>query len=130
MARMPQVTPTTALHPHSLAPSRGVDGQPRQQVVVYLGSIREAYIDKWERHRRAFWRCVDDRLDQLGPDDAVTRARIEARVAARVRRVTPENQAEFDAAQPPIKREMEAVTASVKGVALQARIRRFLTLLT
>ncbi len=95
-----------------LVECRRVDGQPRQQVVAYLGGIREAYIDKWERHHRAFWRGVDERLDELGLD-AGTRARIEASVAARVRRVTPENQAEFDAAEARIKREMEAMIASL-----------------
>ncbi len=89
-----------------------MDGEPRQRVVAYLGGIREAYIDKWERRHRAFWRGVDDRLDalELDPD---TRARIEASVESRVRRVTPENQAEFDAAEARIKFEMAAVIASL-----------------
>ncbi len=94
-----------------LVESRRVNGQPRQHVVAYLGGIREAYIDVSEWQHRAFWRRVDDRLDELELDPD-TRARIEASVAARVRRVMPENQAEFDVAEARIKLEMAAVIAS------------------
>ncbi len=80
-----------------LVESRRVNGSPRQRVVAYLGGIREAYVDERERAHRAFWRGVDDRLDELELDPE-TRARVEASVESRVRRVTPENQAEFDAA--------------------------------
>lgn len=80
-----------------LVESRRVEGKPRQKVVAYLGGIREKWVDEWDKKHRDFWRRVDERLDELGLD-LETRARIEASVDARVRRVTPENQAEFDAA--------------------------------
>ena len=64
----------------------------------------------WEH--RAFWRGVDERLDALGLDPE-TRARVEASVEARVRRVTPENQAVFDAAQVRLRREVEAEIAGL-----------------
>ena len=95
-----------------LVESRRVDGKPRQRVVAYLGGIREAYVDEREGEHRAFWRGVDDRLDALGLDPA-TRARVEASVESRVRRVTPENQAEFDAAQVHLKGEVEAEIAAL-----------------
>ncbi len=85
-----------------LVESRRVDGDPRQRTIAYLGGIREAYVDVREWEHRAFWRGVDERLDALGLDPE-TRARVEASVESRVRRVTPENQAEFDAAQVRLK---------------------------
>ncbi len=78
----------------------------------YLGGIREAFIDEREREHRAFWRGVDAHLDELGLDPD-TCARVEASVESRVRRVTPENQAEFDAAQVRLKREVEARIAGL-----------------
>ena len=95
-----------------LVESRRVDGKPRQRVVAYLGGIREAHVDERERAHRTFWRGVDDRLDALGLD-AEARARVEASVESRVRRVTPENRAEFDAAQARLKREVEAEIIAV-----------------
>ena len=49
---------------------------------------------------------MDAKLDALGLDPE-TRARVETSVESKVRRVTPENQAEFDAAQVRLKREAE-----------------------
>ncbi len=95
-----------------LVECRRVDGKPRQRLLAYLGGIREAYVDEREGKHRAFWRGVDERLDTLGLDPE-TRARVEASVESRVRRVTPENQAEFDAAEARIKLEMAAVIASL-----------------
>ena len=95
-----------------LVECRRVDGDPRQRVVAYLGGIREAYVDERESAHRAFWEGVDDRLDALGLDPE-TRAKVEASVEARVRRVTPDNQAEFDAAQMRLKREAEAEIAAM-----------------
>ena len=95
-----------------LVESRRVDGKPRQRVIAYLGGIREAHIDERERQHRAFWRSVDVHLDALGLDPE-TRARVEASVESRVRRVTPENQAEFDAARVRLGRETAAVIAAL-----------------
>ena len=95
-----------------LVECRRVDGNPRQRVVAYLGGIREAYVDERERAHRTFWRGVDERLDALGLDPE-TRARVEASVESRVRLVTPENQAEFDAARVRLKREVEVEIAAV-----------------
>ncbi len=82
-----------------LVESRRVDGDPRQRTVAYLAGIREKFIGEHERAHRKFWRKVDERLDELALDPA-TRARIEAGVAARVPRVTDENQAQFGASSP------------------------------
>ncbi len=87
-----------------LVQSRRVDGNPRQRVVAYLGGIREAYVDERESEHRAFWLSVDAHLDELGLDPE-TRAKVEASVEARVRRITPENQAAFAAAQVRLGRE-------------------------
>ena len=95
-----------------LVESRRVDGKPRQRVLAYLGGIREAYIDVRERIHRAFWLSVDAHLDKLGIDPDA-RARVEARVESRVRRVTPDNQAEFDAAQVRLKSEAEVEIAAL-----------------
>ncbi len=95
-----------------LVESRRVDGDPRQRTIAYLGGIREAYVDVREWEHRAFWRGVDERLDALGLDPEV-RARVEASVEARVRRVSPENQAEFDAAQVRLGRETAAEIAAL-----------------
>ena len=89
-----------------------IDGKPRQMVIAYLGVIREAYVDEREREHRTFWRGVDAHLDELGLDPEV-RATVEASVESRVRRVTPENQATFDAAQVRLKRELAAEIAAV-----------------
>ncbi len=95
-----------------LVESRRVDGEPRQKGIAYLGGIREAYVDERESEHRAFWLSVDAHLDELGLDPD-TRARVEASVESRVRRVTPENQAEFDAAQARLGRETAAVIAGL-----------------
>lgn len=80
-----------------LVESRRVDGKPRQRVVAYLAGIRERSIGEREKEHREFWRKVDERLDELRLDRE-TRERIETILEARVARLTPENQAEFDAA--------------------------------
>ena len=95
-----------------LVECRRVDGKPRQRVIAYLGGIREAYVDEREREHRAFWEGVDERLDELGLDPE-TRARVEASVESRVRRVTPDNQAEFDAARVCIERELAVEIAGL-----------------
>lgn len=95
-----------------LVESRRVDGKPRQRVVAYLGGIREAYVDKREWEHRTFWRGVVDRLDALGLD-LETRARTEASVESRVRRVTPDNQAVFDAAQVRLQRKVAVEIAAL-----------------
>ena len=95
-----------------LVESRRVDGDPRQRTIAYLGGIREAYVDVREWEHRAFWRGVDERLDALGLDPEV-RARVEASVEARVRQVTPENQAAFDSVQMCLKRQAEDEIAAL-----------------
>ncbi len=95
-----------------LVESCRVDGKPRQKGIAYLGGIREAYVDERAWEHRAFWLSVDERLDALGLDPE-TRARIEASVESRVRRVTPENQAEFDAAQVRLKGKVAVEIAAL-----------------
>ncbi len=95
-----------------LVECRRVDGDPRQRVIAYLGGIREAHVDERERAHRTFWEGVDAHLDELGLDPE-TRAKVEASVESRVRRVTPDNQAEFDAAQVRLGRETAAEIAAL-----------------
>ena len=94
-----------------LVESRRVDGEPRQRTVAYLGSIRESFIDEGEMAHRALWQHADERLDELALDPEA-RAKVEAAVDSRVRRVTPENQAEFDAAR--ALRELEIAAQFAK----------------
>ncbi len=79
---------------------------------LYLGGIRESFIDERENERRAFWRHADKRLDELALDPEA-RAKVEAAIDSRVRRVTPENQAEFDAAHALLKLELAAQIAKI-----------------
>ena len=95
-----------------LVESRRVDGRPRQRNVAYLGGIRERHVGKTAREHNRFWAGVDARLDELGLD-AVTRASIEARVAARVPRVTDENQAVFAAEAARVASEIASDLASI-----------------
>ncbi len=99
-----------------LVESRRVDGAPRQRTVAYLGSIREGCIDQRDEEHRALWRHVDERLDELALDPEA-RAKVEAAIDSRVRRVTPENQAEFDAARALGEREFAAQIAKFVGSA-------------
>ena len=91
-----------------LVESHRVGGKPRQRTVAYLAGILEVRIgSRHQRHHERFWNSVDARLDELGLDPYV-RANIETSVAARVTRVTAENQAEFDAASARHSREISA----------------------
>ena len=72
-----------------LVKSRRVDGEPRQRTVAYLGGIRESFIDEREKEHRAFWRHADERLDELALDPEA-RAKVEAAIDSRVRRVIDE----------------------------------------
>ena len=109
---------TRKRHPRSpllvavLVESRRVDGEPRQRTLGYLAGISEQLVGEREREHREFWAKVDERLDELGLDPA-TRAKMEASIERRVVRVTPENQAEFDAATARIRREIAADLASI-----------------
>ena len=78
----------------------------------YLGGIREIRINVSKRDHRRFWQSVDDRLDalQLDPD---IRAKIEASIESKVRRVTPKIQAEFDETVARRKRRAIAEMASL-----------------
>jgi hypothetical protein len=69
-----------------LVRSRRVQGQPRQQVVGYLASIRAQYRLA-SAHRAWFWTRVDRRLAVL-VYDAVIRQMIEVRLARVVPRPT------------------------------------------
>ncbi len=95
-----------------LVESRRVDGRPRQRTVRYLGGIIEKFIGKNARHHERFWRKVDARLDELALDP-VTRANIEASVAARVPRITNENQTVFAAEAARVRREIAADLTSI-----------------
>lgn len=61
-------------------------GQARQQLIGYVGSIRERYLDA-PAHRLMFWLQVEHRLARLAVDPQ-TRQRIEQRLACRVPRPT------------------------------------------
>ncbi len=91
---------------------RRVDGKPRQRTVAYLGGIRERFVGEHERRHEKFWNRVDARLDELGLDPS-TRASIEASIAARVPRVTDENQAVFAAEAARVRREIAADLTSI-----------------
>ncbi len=91
---------------------RRVNGKPRQRVVAYLAGIREKFIGEHERQHEKFWNRVDARLDELALDPA-TRANIEASIAARVPRVTDEDQAQFAAEAARFRRDIAAELASI-----------------
>ena len=95
-----------------LVECRRINGRPRQSTVGYLGSIRERHVGKTAREHFRFWACVDDRLDELWLD-TVTRLSIEASVAARVPRITAENEAVFNAETERVCREIAADLASI-----------------
>lgn len=95
-----------------LVECRRVSGRPRQRTVGYLGGIIEKFIGKNARHHERFWRKVDERLDELAFDPA-TRAIIEASVAARVPRITDENQAQFAAEAARVRSEIAADLTSI-----------------
>ncbi len=99
-----------------LVESRRVDGEPRQRTVAYLGSIRETFINVLEEEHRDLWQHADERLDELALDPEA-RAKVEAAIDSRVRRVTPENQAEFDAAHALRELESAAQIAKIFGSA-------------
>lgn len=65
-----------------------VHGRPRQQIVQYLGSIREWYRTA-PAHRQAFWEHVEQRLARL-PLDAATRQQLEHHLATAIPRPTGE----------------------------------------
>ncbi len=66
--------------------------QARQHLVGYLGSIRERY-QAAPAHRLLFWQQAEQHLSAL-PLDPATRQRLEARLAARVPRLTSTEQQE------------------------------------
>jgi hypothetical protein len=66
-----------------------VHGRPRQQVVQYLGSIREWYRTA-PAYRQAFWDRVEQRLARL-PLDAATRQQLEHQLATAIPRPTGED---------------------------------------
>ena len=68
------------------------NGKPRQRHIAYLGSISQSAIDLDTANQRGyFWNEVLEKLDQLDnqilPED---RAKIEAKIAERVPRLTEE----------------------------------------
>lgn len=76
-----------------LVQSVRVGGQPRQQTVGYLASIRVQYRTA-PAHRQAFWRSVERRLAVLDLPQA-TRQTLEAQLAQQVPRPTPEELAQL-----------------------------------
>ena len=91
----------------TLVESRRVNGKPRQRVIAYLGSIREkcAQTPEHVNHQLGFWNSVGAKLDglanQITPDE---RARIEAKLAARVRIPTPESPRKRPSKKKPVRR--------------------------
>ena len=82
-------------HRAYLVRSARVEGRPRQQLVRYLGSIRDFLIvHPFPDYRARFWRDVRHNLDEVELD-AATRARCEAAIAAVVPPVTPEEEAKI-----------------------------------
>jgi hypothetical protein len=65
-----------------------VHGRPRQQIVQYLGSIREWYCTA-PAYRQAFWDLAAERLARV-PLDAATRQRVEDQLATAIPRPTGE----------------------------------------
>ena len=64
-----------------------IDGQPRQKVVSYLGSVRLDFVDQHLVHHLHFWDSVSERLDRMGERiDTATRRRIERKLSERVTR--------------------------------------------
>ena len=62
-----------------------IDGKPRQRFIVYIGSIEEPY-DSGDRVD--FWDVASHVLDHLGNRIGAERSKIEASLAAKVRRPT------------------------------------------
>lgn len=79
-----------------------VHGRPRQQIVQYLGSIRERYRTA-PAHRQAFWCWVEQRLAHIALDPA-TRQVLECQLARLVVRPTVEEQQEVIAQQAALRR--------------------------
>lgn len=76
-----------------LIESRRVDGNPRQKVICYLGSVDEGHLDKtWQRVD--FWDAVKPKLERLDLTRK-ERARIEGSIQLRVPRVTEEQEEQF-----------------------------------
>ena len=81
----------------SVVESKRVDGKPRQQLITYLGSIRENFAQGDSRNvvrQDDFWLCASKNLEKSG--NRITkedRAKIEAALAKRVERPA---QAEVD----------------------------------
>jgi hypothetical protein len=65
-----------------------IHGRPRQQIVQYLGSIREWYRTA-PAYRQAFWEHVEQRLAHV-PLDAATRQQLEHHLATVIPRPTGE----------------------------------------
>ena len=80
-----------------LVQSVRVGGQPRQQTVGYLGSIRAQYRLA-PAYRQAFWRSVERRLAVLDLPLA-TRQALEGQLAQQVPRPTPEELGQVAAQQ-------------------------------
>ena len=77
----------------TLVESRRVNGKPRQQVVAYLGSIREvcAVDPKYVNHQLGFWNRVGEVLDRLANRvSSEERVKIEAKLRERVLVPAPE----------------------------------------
>jgi hypothetical protein len=75
-----------------LVKSARVNGQPRQQIISYLGSIREADLKRTWPHI-PFWEQATARLDALVGAGTITRAdadTAENQLARRVPRLTAE----------------------------------------
>ncbi len=64
----------------SIAESRWIDGQPRQRIVAYVGTIRcdDVHLPS---ARRTFWDRADERLAVFPPE---VRRRFEQSISARV----------------------------------------------
>ncbi len=80
------------VHYLTLVDAVRIDGKPRQRHIAYLGSVSQSAIDLDTANQRGyFWHNVLEKLDQLNiqilPEE---RARIEAKIADRVPRLTEE----------------------------------------
>jgi hypothetical protein len=82
-----------------LAESVRIEGRPRQRHIAFLGSIKIGL--EWNRdvdtaQRSGFWHHARAVLDRLGNRITLDqRAKIEAALAARVKPLTPEEDAEL-----------------------------------
>jgi hypothetical protein len=77
-----------------LVESKRVDGVPRQQHVAYLGGITVEYL-KVDAQRCYFWDEINKHLDRLGNRIAGERSKIEASIALKVPRASPEEYKEI-----------------------------------